>query len=569
MGTIRELLGRLGLGVEPHIVDSVVRAAHGAARRAERSRRPRVAVRGRDDRAARQRGSASHHPARQLSGDRARRDRRGCAFGGGGAAAVGGGSQRATASSRTVAGSVARSGRPGDGPCCTRAPAAGSRSISRSSPAADPWRATPRSCLASEGAPCSRSRGRFRPSLALTGEFLVPFHARIPGVTMTTTIVSLRAVPAIEVLHAAWLSVDVGAGAGLDVIAIDAFPSPETPASSDVPVSIPPASSRVDPILTALVTAYAAITPGIAFTLAVGARPRPRFTRVRRRRTGGQRHPGSLAGEAHRACGPHVHRRRQSAVRGEDAVRRPAVILHAATATVLVAIVIACGSKTVTVATFDCEVPEGGNSARTCPAGRYCLTSGCGAKVGLCEPIEQDECETCGPECGCNGDLLLQRLPSPDGRRWPLCAGTVRSGNGEDLQGPIGVWRRQRLLRADLQRRPSSKLFPALGAGLPQPDGGFPQLDGGFPRLDGGELQLLDRGFADEVRMLIATCHHDSEPVPRFCWLLPETPPAASTPGVTGCDQLSTFPPACIGEFSAIHSGGIYFACTATDAAAE
>ena len=77
---------------------------------------------------------------------------------------------------------------------------------------------------------------------------------------------SLRAVPAIEVLHTSWLGVNVGAGGGVDVISL----SVEQP-TPDSSVSRQPVSNRVDPILTALATAYVELAPGVAFTLVAGA----------------------------------------------------------------------------------------------------------------------------------------------------------------------------------------------------------------------------------------------------------------------------------------------------------
>ncbi len=114
------------------------------------------------------------------------------------------------------------------------------------------------------GAAVIASRRGLRPSLTLSGAFLVPFDSTFESVTMRTTIVSLRAVPGIEVLRVSRVAVDAGAGVGFDVISVDPSASP------DAHVHIAEGSTRVDPVLTALVTGYAAITPGIAFTLAVG-----------------------------------------------------------------------------------------------------------------------------------------------------------------------------------------------------------------------------------------------------------------------------------------------------------
>ena len=67
-------------------------------------------------------------------------------------------------------------------------------------------------------------------------------------------------------LHASWLAVNVGAGGGVDVIAV------VSPAKGLATIQIPPqVANSVDPIVTAMVTAYAALAPGVAFTLVVGA----------------------------------------------------------------------------------------------------------------------------------------------------------------------------------------------------------------------------------------------------------------------------------------------------------
>lgn len=115
------------------------------------------------------------------------------------------------------------------------------------------------------------SRRRLRPSLTVTATYVVPLTATyvVPSggppanVTTRVSFVSLRAVPAIEILHASWLAVNLGAGGGIDVISVD------TPDQASLQVS--PVADQVDPIVTALATAYAALAPGVVFTLVVGA----------------------------------------------------------------------------------------------------------------------------------------------------------------------------------------------------------------------------------------------------------------------------------------------------------
>jgi hypothetical protein len=112
------------------------------------------------------------------------------------------------------------------------------------------------------------SRHRLRPSLTVTAAYVVPFGAApFSAVTTQASMVSLRAVPAIEILHASWVAVNVGAGGGVDVISVDTSLQHDPAAS----VQLSAVPNRVDPIVTALATADAALAPGVAFTLVVGA----------------------------------------------------------------------------------------------------------------------------------------------------------------------------------------------------------------------------------------------------------------------------------------------------------
>jgi hypothetical protein len=56
-----------------------------------------------------------------------------------------------------------------------------------------------------------------RPSLWLSGDIQSPFSATGPGLDLTTTVYSFRAIPAIEVLRFPFIQVDLGAGGGTDV----------------------------------------------------------------------------------------------------------------------------------------------------------------------------------------------------------------------------------------------------------------------------------------------------------------------------------------------------------------
>lgn len=105
-------------------------------------------------------------------------------------------------------------------------------------------------------------RGR-RPSLAITASYLVPFQNSLAGVTSDTDIVSIRAVPAIEIVHAPWIALDVGAGGGVDVITLRPRASPPFQAASS--------TSEPDPIATALARVALGLAPGVAFTLVAGS----------------------------------------------------------------------------------------------------------------------------------------------------------------------------------------------------------------------------------------------------------------------------------------------------------
>jgi hypothetical protein len=117
------------------------------------------------------------------------------------------------------------------------------------------------------------SRRRLRPSLAVTAAYFVPFDT-VSDVKVHTSVVSLRAVPSIEVVQAPRVGIDVGVGGGVDIVSVSSSPG-DDPA---MPVAHVPDS--VDPILTALATAYLELAPSVAFTLVLGTDfdfDRPRY----------------------------------------------------------------------------------------------------------------------------------------------------------------------------------------------------------------------------------------------------------------------------------------------------
>jgi hypothetical protein len=107
------------------------------------------------------------------------------------------------------------------------------------------------------------SRRRLRPSLAVTAAYFVPFDGVNQQVTAHATFVSVRAIPSIEVLHLPWFGLNVGAGGGVDIISVEPL------TQGDATVRLP-VSDRVDPILTALATAYLELAPSVAFTIVAG-----------------------------------------------------------------------------------------------------------------------------------------------------------------------------------------------------------------------------------------------------------------------------------------------------------
>jgi hypothetical protein len=113
------------------------------------------------------------------------------------------------------------------------------------------------------------------PSLTVSGEYLLPFEAKTSDVTATASVVSLRIVPAVEVFHARSVAVDLGVGAGIDVISVQ-------PPSKHPPNIGATAGTRTDPVLRGAVTAYAGLAPRIVLSLTIAydfdvAAPHPRF----------------------------------------------------------------------------------------------------------------------------------------------------------------------------------------------------------------------------------------------------------------------------------------------------
>jgi hypothetical protein len=106
------------------------------------------------------------------------------------------------------------------------------------------------------------SRGTLRPSIEVTGTYAVPFQSNASLVGSYTSLVSLRALAAIELLHASWFALDFGAGGGVDFLSVQ-------PKSAILPTgNLGPTTTRADPIVMGTLTARAALAPSVVFFLA-------------------------------------------------------------------------------------------------------------------------------------------------------------------------------------------------------------------------------------------------------------------------------------------------------------
>jgi hypothetical protein len=108
------------------------------------------------------------------------------------------------------------------------------------------------------------ARTLLHPSIALAFLYAVPFGNGDEELSTLTNIASVRGLAGIGVFHGRWLAVDLGVGGGIDVVTV-APHSDELPSS----VALNPAT-RVDRILSAMVTAHAGISSGIILLLSAG-----------------------------------------------------------------------------------------------------------------------------------------------------------------------------------------------------------------------------------------------------------------------------------------------------------
>ncbi len=109
------------------------------------------------------------------------------------------------------------------------------------------------------------SRRGLRPSLSVTAEYAPPFESNPSTVVSRTSLFSVRAIPALEVVRSSWMAVDLGAGGGFDVLAVSPR-SPVLPASS-----LAASTTRTDPVLSAVVAAHFPLVPSVVLSLLVGA----------------------------------------------------------------------------------------------------------------------------------------------------------------------------------------------------------------------------------------------------------------------------------------------------------
>ena len=108
-------------------------------------------------------------------------------------------------------------------------------------------------------------RGRFRPVLWAVVAFDASVTRTTPEVSLETTLYSLRAVPAVELLQAGPLRLAAGAGFGVDFLRAD-------PSQADItPIAIRPATTYADPIVEAQVMLRARLADRVGLSLAVAA----------------------------------------------------------------------------------------------------------------------------------------------------------------------------------------------------------------------------------------------------------------------------------------------------------
>jgi hypothetical protein len=100
-----------------------------------------------------------------------------------------------------------------------------------------------------------------QPSLSLSVAYVVPFGTSSAQVDYHANVLSVRAMPALLPLRSAHFGLGVAAGAGFDVVSV----APST--SSELPVALAPATTKVDPVLSMAITGHWGVASGVAVTL--------------------------------------------------------------------------------------------------------------------------------------------------------------------------------------------------------------------------------------------------------------------------------------------------------------
>ena len=104
------------------------------------------------------------------------------------------------------------------------------------------------------------SRRGLRPSVGMLFEYVIPFDAETALVAAHTTVISVRALPGVELYHGARVAMDAALGGGVDVLSV-------SPNSFVLPRYVLGASSvRADPVLTPGVAVHVALTRGTVLT---------------------------------------------------------------------------------------------------------------------------------------------------------------------------------------------------------------------------------------------------------------------------------------------------------------
>ncbi|MGO9000331.1 MAG: hypothetical protein ACLQVI_43975 [Polyangiaceae bacterium] len=111
------------------------------------------------------------------------------------------------------------------------------------------------------------SRAFLRPSLALSFLYAVPFDNAVQfdngnqDLSTQTTIVSTRALAGIGLVRGAWFAADLGVGGGFDDITV-------APRSNQL--SVNDQTTRIDALLSAMLTAHVGLTAGVVLLVSAG-----------------------------------------------------------------------------------------------------------------------------------------------------------------------------------------------------------------------------------------------------------------------------------------------------------